>query len=214
MQWLSEMEGVMSKYIVTVSREFGCGARQIVRELASKLGVKLYDKELVDLAAAKAGLNTDIVKDSDEIINKKQNKLFKEFGYGSSTKFYSEQAVQAQVEVIHDLANKPDSCIMFGRCADYVLREYDETINFFLYAPLEARIRHISKDYELDLRNAEKMIKRVDRQRHNYYKYVTGHNRGDRHGKDVMIDVSSYGIEGTVQLMYEAIAIKVGKENM
>ncbi|MEA4816337.1 MAG: cytidylate kinase-like family protein [Lachnospiraceae bacterium] len=202
----------MKNYIVTISREFGCNAREIGRTLASRLGVPFYDKDLVDLTARKAGINLEIVKESDEVINN-QNRLFSEFIYGSSSSFYSEKAIEAQAFVIRDIANKRKSCVMFGRCADYILREHSNVINFFLYAPLEKRIEHIASTYELSEKNAEKMVKRIDNQRHNYYKYVTGRNRGDRSGKHVMFDVSAYGVKGSVDLMYEAIHIMFAEDD-
>lgn len=191
------------KYAITISREFGCGGREIGRKIAAEMGVKFYDKDLIDETARKAGVHIDIVKESDE----KARKFFKEFSYGSSTTFYSEKAINAQAEVIREAANK-ESCVLFGRCADYFLREYSNCINIFLYAPLQERIWHISKDYDLDLKSAEKMVKKIDRQRHNYYKYVTGRNRGDRDGKHLMIDVSYYGIDGTVELICKAVKQK------
>ncbi len=198
----------MKKYIITISREFGCNAREIGRSLASRLGVPFYDKDLVDLAAEKAGVHRDIIKESDEVMNKKQNRLFDEFGYGSSTSFFSEKAINAQAEVIREVADRKEACIMFGRCSDYILREYPNILNFFLYAPVDWKIKHIAGTYELTEKNAEKMIKRIDKQRHNYYKYVTGKNRGDRSGKHVMLDVSVYGVEGSVELLTEAVWIR------
>lgn len=201
----------MKKCIITISREFGCGARQIAKELAHKLMIPFYDHELVEMAARKAGVHVDWMKETDEVINRKQTKLLNEFAFGSSTEFYSDAAVEAQAAVIREIANKEDICILFGRCADYVLREYPNTINIFLYAPLDDRIEHIYKAYDLpDSRTAEKLIRKVDKQRHNYYKYVTGRNRGDRQGKDVLINVSTYGVEGSVEMMYEAIRIRFG----
>ncbi len=199
----------MSTYIVTISREFGCGAREIARELASRLGVMIYDRDLVDMTAKKAGVNVDIIKESDENLAKKGNRLFSEFGYGSTTSFLSEDAIRVQAEVIQDIANKKESCIIFGRCADYVLQEYPNVIKIFLYAPLQKRIEHIAENYQLSISDAQKLIKRVDRQRHDYYKYVTGYNRGDRENKDIMIDVSTYGVEGTVDLMCKAIQLQL-----
>ena len=198
----------MNKCIITISREFGCGAREIARGLASKTNVPFYDKDLVDLTAQRAGVHVDTIKDADEVIHKKQSNLFSEFSYGSTTAFYSEKTINAQAMVIRDIANKNETCILFGRCSDYILREYSNVLNFFLYAPIDARIKHIAKTYDIYSRDAEKMIKRVDKQRHNYYKYVTGKNRGDRNGKNVMIDVDAYGVEGTIQLMYDAIKIR------
>lgn len=203
----------MKKYVVTISREFGCGAREIAIKLASQMGIPLYDKELVDMAAQMAGVNIDIFRDTDEVVvSKAFGTLFKEFGYGSTTQFYSEKAIEAQAQVIRDIANKRESSILFGRCSDYILREHTNVINFFLYAPMEYRIEHISKSYGLDRREAAKLIKRIDRQRHNYYKYVTGKNRGDRNGKELLIDVEAFGVDGTVKMMENAIKYLYGEE--
>jgi cytidylate kinase len=203
----------MKRYIITISREFGCNAREIGRTLASRLGVPFYDKDLVDMAAEKAGLHRDIIVESDEIMNKKQNRLFYEFGYGSTSSFYSERAINAQALVIREIADKRESCVMFGRCSDFILREYPNILNFFFYAPMDRKIKHIATTYELTEKNAEKMIKRIDKQRHNYYKYVTGKNRGDRMGKHVMLDVSTYGVEGSVDLLCEAIRIRFSEDS-
>lgn len=164
----------MKKFIITISREFGCNAREVARKAAAELGVKFYDKDLVDMAADRAGISRDSFLDSEELIDKNTDCLLKSFGYGSSTQFYSDEAIKAQVSVIRDLANTRVPAIFFGRCADYVLREYPNHMNVFLYAPLEARKEHMCKDYQLSWTEADKLIKRVDRQRHNYYKYVTG----------------------------------------
>lgn len=202
----------MGNYLITISREFGCGGREIAIKLASKMGVSVYDKDLIDMTAKEAGLSVEDIKEPDEEVSQPSKILFREFGYGSSTAFYSEKAIKAQTEVIRRIADKGNTCIFFGRCSDYILKEYPNVLNFFIYAPLEKRIAHIAESYKLDYKDAEKMIKRVDRQRHNYYKYVTGYNRGDRIGKHVEIDVSTFGIDKTVQLMYEAVQIKFDKK--
>ncbi len=198
-------------YIITISREFGCNAREIGRTLASRLGVPFYDKDLVDLTALKAGVNSDVIKESDEIMNTKYKRLFYEFGYGSTDSFYSEKSISTQATVIREIADKREACVMFGRCSDYILREYPNVLNFFFYAPMDKKIKHIANTYELTEKNAEKMIKKIDKQRHNYYHYVTGKNRGDRSGKHVMLDVSLYGVDGSVQLLLEAIHIRFGE---
>ena len=195
----------MAKYIITISREFGCGAREIARGLASRLNIILHDKDLVDLTVMKGEVHTDKINEYDE--RSPKGPLWNEFAYGSSSVFYSQSAVETQAEIIREMAESSESCIFFGRCADYILMEYPDVISFFLYAPLEARIRHIHEAYTVSDKEAARMIKRIDKQRHNYYKYVTGKNRGDRSGKDIMINVDKYGVEKTIQLMYDAVRI-------
>lgn len=189
--------------IVTFSREFGCNARGVAQRVANELGFAYYDQDLINLTAQKIGMSSEIVAAQDEMLGNK-NKFFTKFVYGSSTSFYSEKAIEAQADVIREAANKED-CVLFGRCADYILREYPNCYHIFIYAPMEAKIKHISKVYEMDRRNAENMIKKIDRQRHNYYKYVTGHNRGDRATKNLMIDVAALGEDKSVKLIVDAV---------
>lgn len=192
----------MKRFVITIGREFGCNAREIGRQVAASLGIKFYDKELVDMAARRAGVSSSFYDNSDEHPGVKESFLT-EFGYGASHAFYSESAIEAQAYVIRTLANT-ESCVMLGRCSDYFLQEFGTTLNVFVYAPLPYRIDHISTAYNLTPKEAAKMIDRIDKRRHSYYKYVTGHARGDRHGRNLMIDVEMFGIEGTVSLICEA----------
>lgn len=203
----------MKKYIITISREFGCGARSIAQEVARKLKIIMYDKDLIDMTAERAGMHLNSIEDMDKDIQEDTaRQLLSQFSYGSSTSFYSDIAISVQEDVIRELADKNNSSLFFGRCSNYFLRDRDDTIDFFLYAPLEDRIRHISTEYKLDYRQAKKLIKRVDRQRHNYYKYVTGMSRGNRADNDLMVDVAAMGPSGTVNMIIDACKSKFGDE--
>ena len=197
----------MKKYIITISREFGCNAREISRMTATKLNIELHDKDMVDMAADRAGISVDDFTDGDRIVDKNTKKVFNLFSYGSSTKFYSERAVMAQAEIIRELANQPGSALFFGRCSDYILRSYPNRLNVFLYAPKEFRIKHMAEAYNMTETEAVKLINRIDRQRHNYYKFVTGKNRGDREMKQLMIDVSEFGSEGATDMICHAVGL-------
>lgn len=200
----------MNKFIITISREFGCNAREVGHIVASKLDVPFYDKELVDMTAQRAGISPDSFTDSEMVVDRHLKELLKTFSYGSSTSFYSENAVMAQVDVIRELADKKESCVFFGRCSDYILRNYPNCLHIFLYAPLDHRIKHMTEDYDLTEAAAAKLVKRVDLQRHNYYKYVTGQNRGDRDNKHIMLDVSEFGCDGTADIIISAVTRKFG----
>ena len=152
-------------------------------------------KRAKDMTRDKKNILTEANKEAEEIVKKAKDEAKKLVAQEEIIK----QA--AQVDIIRDLANKRVSAIFFGRCADYVLREYPNHMNVFLYAPLEARIKHMCETYDLSWPEADKLIKRVDRQRHNYYKYVTGKNRGDRDNKHLMIDVSEYGTDLTAEMI-------------
>ena len=99
----------MKKFIITISREFGCNAREVARKAAAELGVEFYDKDLVDMAAERAGISRDSFLDSEEMLDKNADRLLKSFGYGSSTQFYSDKAVKAQVEILQTSVYPPYS---------------------------------------------------------------------------------------------------------
>lgn len=201
----------MKRFVITIGREFGCNAREIGRQVAAKLGVKFYDKELVDLAAERARVSEEPLSKVPEQHPVIYDNFFTEFGYGATKEFYSAKAVDAQAYVIRKIANT-ESCVMLGRCSDYFLQEFGNTLNAFVYAPLPYRVHHISEAYNLTSDEALKMIKKIDKYRHNYYKYVTGHDRGDRHGRNLMIDVDMFGVDGAVNLIYSAAIERFGED--
>lgn len=191
--------------IIAINREFGCGAREIARQLAEELHIHFYDRELIDLTADRAGLNKKLIWSMDETKANRMKSLVSEFGYGSSTSFFSDKAIHAQEEVIKEIASKDDPCIIFGRCADYYLKEYPDVVTVFLYAPMSYKVKHLSETQSITEEEAAKLIKRVDRQRHDYYKYITGKNRGDRYNKYMMFDISKFGPSGTVKVIKAAL---------
>lgn len=192
----------MKHFTITIGREFGCNAREIGRQTAAVLGVKFYDKELVTLAAKEGGVEKMTFfapKEHPGITDNFQT----EFGYGISGMFYSPKAVEAQAGVIRKIAGS-ENCVMLGRCSDYFLQDLNSTLSIFVYAPLSYRVTHISQAYGLTQKQAQKMIAKIDRKRHRYYKYITGKNRGDRHGRNLMIDVEKFGVEGAVKIITDA----------
>lgn len=198
----------MKKFVITIGREFGCNAREIGRQVAAGLGVHFYDKELVDLAARRSGVNEEYYSKSDEEAVM-HDSFYTEFGYGATPAFYSAKAIESQAWVIRDLANK-EPCVMLGRCSDYILSEFDNVLNVFVFASLPFRIDHISEAYGQEPKKAAKMISKIDSKRHAYYKFVTGHNRGDRNVRNLMIDVEMFGVDGSVELIRKAANVRFG----
>ncbi len=196
---------MQEKIIITISREFGLGGRKIVQDFSKKLNIPLYDTDLIDMTAQRLGVDKGSLHDDEEDLSKDDvGRLLDQFGYGSTLKFYSRAAINVQGDIIREIAEKGDA-IFFGRCSDYYLQDDFPSLNIFLYAPLEERIRHIESEYSLTRKKAERLVKRVDNQRHNYYKYVTGVNRGDRSHNNIMLDVHCFGPEGTVDMMMAAV---------
>ncbi|MGN0728881.1 AAA family ATPase [Treponema sp.] len=206
----------MKKFVITIGREFGCNASGVGRSLASRLGVKFYEKELVDEAAKIAGIDESAIINIDRKSSRSGGgsqffeQYINEFGYGVSSQFFTESAVEAQGDVIRQIANR-ESCVMFGRCADYFLSEFGFTLNVFLYAPLEFRTAHVSTAYGLSAESAARLIAKIDRKRHRYYKFITGKNRGDRHGRNLMIDMQQFSVDNAVELIFHAAQLRFGE---
>lgn len=199
----------MKRFVITIGREFGCNASEVGRKLADRLGVKFYEKELVEKAAQIAGMDESTLYDLDRKKSDK-NLLYhyvNEFGYGVADSYFSEKAVEAQAYVIRDIASK-ETCVMFGRCADYFLADYENVLNVFLYAPFDFRLQHVSSSYNLTVPESKKLIKKIDKRRSNWYKFVTGKNRGDRTYRDLMLSMEKFSVEDVVDLIELAAKIR------
>ena len=190
--------------IITIGRQFGCGGKRIAEALGSKLGIPVYDHELIIKAAQESGFSAEFFKRSDE--KKRFFSLTSIFAgsYNSDTENYmSDKGLfQIQCETIRSIADH-GSAIIVGRCSDYVLRDRSNTLNVFLTSPLEDRVRRVSETERVDLEKAEEIVVKQDRNRAEYYNYYTFGNWGVASNYDICIDSSIAGIEGTADLIIE-----------
>jgi cytidylate kinase len=190
--------------IITIGRQFGCGGKRIAEALGSKLGIPVYDHELIIKAAQESGFSAEFFKRSDE--KKRFFSLTSIFAgsYNSDTENYmSDKGLfQIQCETIRSIADH-GSAIIVGRCSDYVLRDRSNTLNVFLTSPLEDRVRRVSETEGVDLEKAEEIVMKQDRNRAEYYNYYTFGNWGVASNYDICIDSSIAGIEGTADLIIE-----------
>jgi cytidylate kinase len=190
--------------IITIGRQFGCGGKRIAEALGSKLGIPVYDHELIIKAAQEIGFSAEFFKRSDE--KKRFFSLTSIFAgsYNSDTENYmSDKGLfQIQCETIRSIADH-GSAIIVGRCSDYVLRDRSNTLNVFLTSPLEDRVRRVSETEGVDLEKAEEIVMKQDRNRAEYYNYYTFGNWGVASNYDICIDSSIAGIEGTADLIIE-----------
>lgn len=192
------------KVIITIGREFGSGGREIGEKLAKRLGINFYDKNLIELAANRSGLDTNSVAGSDE----KAPGLFF-YGYTPSI---SDKLFFAQSDLIRSLADN-ESFVIVGRCANSVLYGYADTMDVYIYAPLADRIARIREHYMMDTDElARKEIVRIDKIRKGYYQYFTEFRWGDKEGFDMMVDSSLFGIDGTVDFLEYAAKKNFGLE--
>lgn len=204
------------KFVVTIGRQYGSGGREIGRKLAEKLGVPFYDKELITLAAKKHGMSEEIFESVDE---KPTNSLLYSlavgaYGMDSASTFWGETALplndrvfQIQAEIINELAEK-ESCVIVGRCADYVLRNRTDTVNVFLCANSEFRKERAVKEYGCDPKKVADILRKTDKKRSNYYDYHTNLRWGDAFHYDLCIDVSKLGADKCVDLISAYIDLK------
>ena len=197
----------MNHFVVAIGREFGAQGCDIAEKLAEKLGVKLYDRQLVEEAAKKLEMDEHTVQKADEVAAKDIEGLKTTYGVGN---FYlSTQVLDAQADIIERVAQN-ESCIIMGRCADYILKDRDDCLKIYIYAPFDVRTKHIAEKYDMSMFSAKRLVRQMDEKRDTYYKYVTGNRRGEHDGKDAMFDSSIMGVDGTVDMLLEMINKKFG----
>ncbi|MDO5519441.1 MAG: cytidylate kinase-like family protein [bacterium] len=195
----------MKHFVVTIGREFGSKGCAIGTELAKQLGVNLYDKDLVEEAAKKLQMDEETVRSADEVSAKDMEDIATT--YGVQNFYISTQVLAAQAEFIEEVADK-ESCVIMGRCADYILKDRPDCLKIYIYAPFTSRVKHIMEEYKLSEFAAKRMVKQTDAKRDEYYQYVTGISRGEHTGKDLMIDSSLMGVEETVNMIKQMVEKK------
>jgi len=175
--------------IVTIAREHGSSGKQIGRLVAERLGIPFYYKEMTALAAQESGLDQEFISDINVNSPSHLHSLY------LSTDVV-QQAVQAQDKVIRKIADN-GSCVIVGRAADYVLRDYEDVVRIFIYAPEEYKIKRVMEIYGDSYEDAKKNVRRSDDARASYYKNISENTWGDRRNYDLMID-SSIGVDASV----------------
>lgn len=198
----------MSNLIFTIGREFGSGGMAVGVELAKRLDIKCYDKELLKIASKESGFCQDIFENQDE---KPTNSFLYSLvmdtysisGYSSAPFLdmpLSHKVFLAQFETIKKIAAQ-ESCVFVGRCADYALSELDTCINVFIHADIDYRIKQVMERNQLTENKAKDLIQKTDKQRASYYNYYTSKKWGDCRSYNLTLDSSKLGIEGCVDLI-------------
>lgn len=192
--------------VITIGREFGSGGREIGQKVAKALGINFYDKNLIDIAAQKSGINSDLLYQADE---KASNPFFSAYlPTGTDYGTVNDRLFWTQSSIIKDLATK-ESCVIVGRCADYVLEEFENCLHIYIYAPVSKRIERVKERYLIETdAAARKEINRTDKIRRSYYQYYTDHKWGTVEGKTMAIDSSFLGVDGTVDYIIDLVKRK------
>ena len=204
----------MKHIIINVGRQVGAGGQEIGRMLAQDFEAKFYDRELLNLAAKESGFSEKFFKQSDEkqgFLRGLFNVQAPHFSLGSlyGSNFSQEGLFQFQSDAIRKAASE-GSCVFLGRCADYVLRDFENVVNVFITASMDFRVDIVSKVKQLDAEHARKLIEHVESRRAQYYNYYTGKRWGAAESYDLCIDASILGLEDTEKLIADFIRKRFG----
>ena len=203
----------MGKKIITISREYGSGGRQVGLTVAKKLGMEFYDKELIDAAAKEIGFPTEMIADREQRLT---NSLLYNFAMGTlygiayprepkvSELPLTEQIYQAQKKAIEEAA-KRGSCIFVGRCADYILKSRPDVLRVFIYADRDIRKRRAIEEYGEIEEYIDEFIYQTDKRRRIHYENYTNQKWGSRENYDLMLNSGDLGLDKCVELLCEAV---------
>lgn len=194
----------MKNLIITIGRQFGSGGKAVADALGRKLGIPVYDNELITKAAQESGFSAELFVQSDE---KKRflslSSIFSGSIINGSDNYMSDKDLFGiQCEAIRQIAGQ-GSAVIVGRCSDYVLRERKDTLDVFLTSPLSVRTARVMERTGLSEEKAVALIEKRDRSREDYYNYYTFGNWGVASTYDLSIDSSILGIEGTADLIID-----------
>jgi cytidylate kinase len=190
-------------YVITIGRQLGSGGREIGHKLAAQLNLLFFDKELIRIAAQESGIKEDIFEEADE---KKTYSLLGGLldlrGFLTDdvyTNYYlsNETLFKIQSDVIRKLAGEK-SCLIVGRCADYVLKDHPRCLKVFVCADMSERVRRVAAVQNIDEAKAEEVIQKTDKKREDYYSYFSGKAWGAAQSYDLCINSSFLGIDETV----------------
>lgn len=206
--------------VVTIGRSFGSGGRELGRRLAERIGARYYDKELLRDAAQAAGVSEEFFHKSDEKFPSFINGIFSfAFGY-NSTNYYSgptsisdDSIYRAQSDFIHSLAEAPESCVIVGRTADYILRDHPRCVNIFVHAPIDACAERIMNrgDYAgCTIDKVKAKARRINRLRADYYNFYTDKEWGKAESYDLCFDTSKLSIDDIVEIISDYLKRRFG----
>ena len=199
-----ERTGIMKKRIITISREFGSGGRTIGKMLAERLGIPCYDKELIEKLSQATGFDPKYIEEQGEYAPSKNLFSYAFVGRNINGMSVSDYLWNEQRKKILELAEQ-ESCVIVGRCADYILREREDVLNVFVHAPVADRAKRIVEVYGETAVAPEIRLREKDKKRAINYKYYTEQEWGRSQNYHLTIDSSAFGIEGCVDMIFDLV---------
>ena len=195
----------MKKRIITISREFGSGGRFIGEEVAKKLGIAYYDKNIISQIAEKSGLSPEYIQESAELSPKKGLLAYALAGRDITGKSVEDMVYEVQRKVILELAEK-EPCVIIGRNADFILKDRDDVLNVFIHGDMPEKIQRITHLYNVGEQEAVKMMADTDKRRMANYNFYTEQNWGKASNYTLCLNSSEIGYDKC-----EAIIIECSK---
>ena len=185
--------------VITISREYGSGGRYIGKLVSQKLGLKLYDKEIITKLSETTGLSTEYIKAHEQKTNILDN-LNNGYYYNLNN---NDELFIKESNLIKELAQ--ESCVIIGRCADYILKDQKSVTKIFIYSDMKNKIKRATKYYKLNKKTAEKEINKINKLRSNHYKHYTGETWNNPENYDLCINSDTLGVEDTAELICKLI---------
>lgn len=205
--------------VITIGRQCGSGGKKIGQRLAEVMGVKCYDKELLSVAAKDSGLCEELFETHDEKPTSSflYSLVMDTYSLGYTTSAYMDMPINhkiflAQFNTIKKLADE-ESCVIVGRCADYALAEYPNTVSVFITANDDDRIKSLMETYKVDEAKAKDIMVKTDKKRSSYYNYYSSKKWSDAKSYDLCINSSVTGMEGAIEVIQAFAKVKQGWMN-
>ena len=200
----------MGKHIITISRSYGSGGRQVAKAISRELGIHYYDKELMTMVSMEHGINMSIVSGADEKHEESRFKKYSgsEIASPSSKKYLSKDNIfNMTAGIIRDIADKDESAVIVGRCAHFVLQDHPDVVRVFIHADEDDLIENAIKYDGCDRDEAIRRIDRINKERAAYHRYYTDHEWNDARCYDLCLNTSKISIEKCVEVIEEYLKI-------
>ena len=194
----------MAKRIITISREFGSGGRFIGEEVAKKLGIAYYDKNIIGQIAEKSGLSPEYIQENAELSPKKGLFAYAFSGRDITGKSVEDMVYEAQRNIILDLAEK-EPCVIIGRNADYILKDRDDVLNVFIHGDMPEKIQRITGLYNVEEKKAVKMMADADKRRRTNYNFYTDQSWGKASNYTLCLNSSQLGYDRCEMIIMECV---------
>ena len=197
-------ESEMAKRIITISREFGSGGRFIGEEVAKKLGIAYYDKNIINQIAEESGLSPDYIQESAELSPKKGIFAYALAGRDISGKSVEDMVYEVQRKVILELAEK-EPCVIIGRNADFILKDRDDVLNVFIHGNMPEKTERICRLYNVSEKEAVKMMTDTDKRRMTNYNFYTDQKWGKASNYTLSLNSSQLGYDKCEEIIIKCV---------